>query len=110
MSTAETRVLGLVEIKSKDHSGGIPVAVTSIRIGIISVVRETPVKLPIVLAPMIALVMSPTMVRPVAGPRRNWKKSQGDGERTMENQKVVHIKAPAFSRAEIAVRLSNESR
>lgn len=96
MYSAETRVLGLVEIKSEDHSGVIPVAVTAIRIAIISVVRETPVMLPIVLAPMIALVMSPVTVHPVAGLGRGWKNSQTDGERDKANPKFVHKRGSCF--------------
>jgi hypothetical protein len=73
MYTAKTRVLGSVEIKTKDHPRVSSVAIIPIRIRIISVVRETPVMLPIVLAPMIALVMSPVTVHSVAGLGRDWK-------------------------------------
>jgi hypothetical protein len=59
---------------------------------------------------MIALVVSPVTAHSIAGLRWDWKKSQGDGERAEANQKFVHNKAPAFGCAEIAVRLSNESR
>jgi hypothetical protein len=59
---------------------------------------------------MIALVVSPVTVHPVAGLRRDGKNSQADGERGKANPNFVHNKVPSFSFAEIAVRLSDESR
>ena len=87
-----------------------PVVVISIPIGKISVIRETRVIRPIVPVPMIALVVSPVTVHPVAGLGRDGKNSQADGERGKANPNFVHNKAPAFSSTEIAVRLSDESR
>jgi hypothetical protein len=93
MYTAKARVLGLVEIKTKDRPGTNSVAVISISVGIIPVVRETPKIRPIVLMPVITLVVSPITVRPVASPGWDGKNSQADGERAKENQKFVHNKA-----------------
>ena len=86
--------LGLVEIKTKDRPGAISVAVTSISVGIIPVVRETPEIRPIVLMPVISLVVSPTTVRPVASLGWDGRNSHADGERAKENQKFVHNQAP----------------
>jgi hypothetical protein len=86
------------------------VAVISIPIGKISVIRETGVIRPIVPVPMIALVVSPVTVHPVAGLGWDGKDSQADGERGKANPNFVHNKVPSFSFAEIAVRLSDESR
>jgi hypothetical protein len=98
--TRKTRVLGSVETKTKGHPRANSVTVISIRIGIIAVIRETPVIRPIVPVPMIALVVSPVMVHPVAGRGRDAQNSQADGEHGKANTKFVHNKAPAFSFAE----------
>src|SRR5215469_14033271 len=74
--TAKTRVLGLVEIKSKDRS-----RVNSVWVRAISVIRETPIIGPIILLQITTFVVSPKMVRPVLGRGWDGKNIQADGER-----------------------------
>lgn len=90
MFTDETRRLGLVEIKAKDDPRVNSVAVIAIWVGIIPVIRGSPVIRPIVVLPVITLVGSPTTMLPFAGFGLDRENCEADGEGTKENEKSVH--------------------
>jgi hypothetical protein len=90
MFTAETRRLGLLEIKAKDDPRVNSVAAVAIWVGIIPVIRGSPVIRPIVVLPVITLVVSPTTMLPFAGFGLDRENCEADREGTKENEEFVH--------------------
>jgi hypothetical protein len=82
MFPAETRRLGLLEIKAKDDPRVNSVAAVAIWVGIIPVVRGSPVIRPIVVLPVITLVVSPTTMLSFAGFGLDRENCEADREGT----------------------------